>query len=163
MVDLSSKLYQEQHHPMSLHAFRLSEDSWLPWLPPSDHKLHAAFHGAAIRASGSDYAEQKELLDKIHEEERVDEFVASFSGIQRDNVLTSYCVWSEDVVALLPKTDCVMFCRGDGDDGFLGRADWNRVMDVVGELMEEVEDLYPARYRVREFPTAAQLQQLHLQ
>ena len=35
-------------------------------------------------------------------------------------------------------------------------AEWTRVVEVVGELMEPTED-YPRRYRVREFPDRAAL------
>jgi hypothetical protein len=38
-------------------------------------------------------------------------------------------------------------------------ADWDKVQKVAGDLMEET-DLYPARYRVREFPTDEQLAEI---
>jgi hypothetical protein len=34
--------------------------------------------------------------------------------------------------------------------------EWQKVMDVAGDLMEAV-DIYPPRYRVREFPSEKQL------
>ena len=39
--------------------------------------------------------------------------------------------------------------------------DWNRIMEVAGELME-LTDHYPRRYRVREFPDKAILDEIGL-
>jgi hypothetical protein len=40
--------------------------------------------------------------------------------------------------------------------GIVAGGDWDRVQQVVGDLLEET-DLYPVRYRVRGFPTDEQL------
>jgi hypothetical protein len=38
--------------------------------------------------------------------------------------------------------------------------EWDRVFEVVGHLMELDDDLYPARYRVTEFPSVAQIAEI---
>ena len=42
----------------------------------------------------------------------------------------------------------------------VGPVEWDRVVEVVGELMTEVAGLYPPRFRVATFPTDEQLGQL---
>lgn len=83
--------------------------------------------------------------------------------MQRDDGIISYCVWSAGIVSLLPRTDWVMFFRPNGDNEPLGHGDWDRVIAVVGDLMTEVEDLYPVRFRVSDFPSAEQLEQIGLE
>ena len=56
-----------------------------------------------------------------------------------------------------------MFFHPDRGEEPVGRADWDRVMDVVSDLMTEVEDLYPIRYRVSEFPTVEQFERMGLE
>ena len=68
--------------------------------------------------------------------------------------MKSYCVWGEGVHALLPKTQYIMLPT---DGGLAASGEWNVVRRQVGDLMQRVEDLYPARYRVREFPSQQQL------
>jgi hypothetical protein len=89
--------------------------------------------------------------------------VASYSALQNkdDGRVHSYCVWSEDVDSLLPETDQVFFVKqGDGDKPeMVSGADWDKVREVVGDLMEP-QETYPERYLVREFPTAEQLAQM---
>jgi len=71
--------------------------------------------------------------------------------------LQSYSVWGEGVDSLLPKTDAVAFMRHDKQPLIV---DWQKVIDVVGGLMEEV-DIYPLRFRVRTFPSDEQLARLN--
>jgi hypothetical protein len=166
MVEIAAQCYGERGHPMTLHAFRLSGEDWVPWLPESDDETSRRLREMALQSLGTDYKDQKELLEKLHERDGIDEFVASFSGVQHKDTgrLLSYCVWSQGVRSLLPRTDWVMFFAPDeqatGDGRMLGHADWDRVVEVAGGLMTGVDELYPARYRVTEFPTPDQLRSI---
>ena len=90
--------------------------------------------------------------------------MATFSGVHNNQTgeVTSYCVWSEGVDSLLPKTDMIYFFRPDeGEDQgkIVNGCAWDAVEKVVKPLLEP-QDTYPPRYRVRSFPTAAQLRRL---
>ena len=61
--------------------------------------------------------------------------------------------WTETTNTLLPKTDVVVFLRIGGEPVMV---EWENVVDAAGDLMEAV-DIYPPRFRVREFPTEKQL------
>lgn len=74
---------------------------------------------------------------------------------REDESVISYTVWSEGLEILLPKAQYVVFSDADSE-GALASGTWDRVWDIVGDLMEKT-GWYPVRYRVREFPTAEQL------
>jgi hypothetical protein len=98
------------------------------------------------------------------EEPREDIFVASFGVLQDKETanIHSYCVWSKTVDTLLPKAEEVYFVVVHGKEGgdVVARADWERVVKVVGGLMTP-QGMYPERYRVTKFPTKKQLAKLN--
>ena len=60
---------------------------------------------------------------------------------------------------MLPKADLVNFFvqKDEDDDGeIVATAEWDRVVEVAGELMVP-QGMYPERYRVAGFPTDEQL------
>jgi hypothetical protein len=154
MVAVAKDAFQTPR-PISGLAWKLDGDDWVPWIPPASHPLYGEFRLFQIRSLGQDYSEQKAGLDSLHEKTGEDIFVASFSARQYIDTgeMVSYCAWSKDVPALLPRADQVVFVPHDRDPAM---AAWDRVVDTVGELMEPL-DMYPARYRVSEFPTDAQM------
>lgn len=157
LLDLTESTLKDQPRPLSPIPLRLVDGEWEDWRIPKSHELFPRFQKLELEFFGGLYAEQKELLDALHEKEQDGPFVASYSGIQKkgsDDVLT-YCVWGRDVDSLLPKTQLVFFV---GPEGAAAIGEWDRVAKVVGDLMELDESLYPVRYRVREFPSAEQLQ-----
>jgi uncharacterized protein YtpQ (UPF0354 family) len=145
----------EQPRPISGIALRLDGDEWAPWLPGVSHPLYKDFQRLRLQSLGQDYAEQKELLDKLHERTGEDVFVATFSIVQTpDGKLFSWAVWAAEVThALLPKTDVLMLGRVGGE---VRMVEWQRVLALAGDLMEPM-DIYPSRFRVREFPSKEQL------
>ena len=56
--------------------------------------------------------------------------------------------------SLLPKTQLIFFV---GPAGAAAAGEWDRVAEVVGDLLEMDESLYPVRYRVKHSPTQEQL------
>jgi hypothetical protein len=150
----------DKPRPISTVALRLEGDEWLPWLPAADSPHFADYHELKLRTLGAEYNDQKELLDGILEQTGERVLVASFSALQNKETgrVASYSVWSEGVESLLPQTDAVMFFRPTApDDGkIVAGGAWEHVWQIVGDLMEP-QGLYPERYRVREFPSDAQI------
>ncbi len=153
----------DKPRPISTIALRLEGDEWAPWLPAEDAPQFADFHELKLRTIGAEYNDQKELLDAVHEKSGEELFVASFSALQNKETgrVTSYSVWSEGVECLLPETDAVLFFRPTAeDDGkIVAGGTWEDVQQAVGDLMQPM-GLYPERYRVREFPSEAQLERI---
>jgi hypothetical protein len=155
----------EEPRPISMIALRLADDEWTEWLPPAEHPLCRDFTSLRLQSLGQEYAEQKELIDAHYRKMGRDIFVATFSGVQdaKTGEVKSYCVWSEGVESLLPKTDLVYFYRpgqAESDDAILATVEWNTMERELGPLVESHE-FYPPRFRVRSFPSTAQLRRLN--
>jgi uncharacterized protein YtpQ (UPF0354 family) len=154
MIALAKKAF-EQPRTVSGAALRLEGDEWTRWLPEADHPHYEELHGLWLRSQGQDYAEQKELLDKLHESRGEEVFVATYNVAQEkeSGERINFCIWADGAVTLLPRTEQIVL-------GVLGQppvvAAWEKVEAVVGELMTPL-DLYPERYRVAEFPRLEQL------
>jgi len=150
----------EHPRPLLNIPLRLEGDRWVPFLPASNHAQFPAYKMLWIRSLISDYGEQAEALKSLYEKTGEDIFVASFSAVQKKDwaEVFSYCVWSEGLDSLLPKTDKVLFFRASGQDegDIVAEASWERVQQVAGDMMAKT-DLYPERYRVKSFPTDQQL------
>jgi len=138
--------------PYALSAVPLifEDGTWQDWMPPEGHTLRHTFQQMEINWIGPFYHEQAKLLNAVHEKQGIDILVASFSALQnKDGELLTYCVWANGVDSLLPVSQKVAFMKGEGIAAVF--ADWSRVIETFGDLMELTED-YPRRYRVREFP-----------
>ena len=106
----------EQLRPISSVAVRFDGEEWVPWLPEAAHPLHKQFRRFYFDAVGRDYAEQKELLDRLHAKTNKNIFVATFNVVQDpQGRLLSYAVWTESVESLLPQTDMVVFGGLEGE------------------------------------------------
>ncbi len=110
------------------------------------------------------YSLQKELLEKIHAANQTDIFVASYRVFEENDGSGrqfSLATWTRDVDTSLPKADriAVVVPKDEGDADVVV-ADWDKAVAVVAELMQQEPDFYPPRFRVRDFPSEAQLRQL---
>jgi hypothetical protein len=149
----------EKPRPLSALAVRLDGTTWLPFLPDPDSPLYERFKLLQVRSAMQDHDEQAECLNALHERTGEDVFVAGYKAVRKEGGrVISWCVWSEGVDTLLPRTDEVFFFRpaGEGEGKVVARGRWARVREVAGELMEPC-GLYPERLRVRSFPTDEQL------
>lgn len=152
MLSLTEATLRDEARPLCPIPLRFVDGEWEDWMVPRAHELFPQFRELESSFLGDLYAEQKALLEAIHEKEGIDIFVASFSGIRTETgrVIT-YCVWTDGIESLLPKTDLIMV--GSESAAY----EWDRVVDVAGHLLEPMEDLYPVRYRVSQVPTDEEL------
>ena len=150
---------QDNQRWLSFQLLRLEGTEWLPHAP-----LVAVddWHQLKLRNEASLADNQKELLDAAHERQGIDLFVAHYQMLARDDLGTlSFCIWSDGVDTLLPRTEFVMF-HPAGQPASLDNVvlvAWDAARSVAGELMEATGH-EPERRRVRRFPDAAQLARL---
>ncbi len=140
----------------------LEGDRWIDWKPPVDDRFHILFLSLESSWLGPIYAEQAELLNRLHERDGIDIHVAEYSGLEiEDDLVISYCIWGEGVDTLLPKAQKVLLMRPDADDqtDVVAETSFERLQAVVGDLMEPT-DHDPPRWRVRSFPDDAILDEL---
>jgi hypothetical protein len=160
LVAMGEEAY-EHPRPISGMAFRLGADKqWVPFVPKRGHPHYEKFMLLRVQNIGGDYGDQAEVLNALHEKAGKDIFVAKFSAMKKKDggEVRSYCVWSEGVVALLPRTDDIMFFRPkDNEDGdIVAAAPWERAEAVLGERIKPA-GMYPERYLVEGFPSEEQL------
>jgi hypothetical protein len=160
---LAAMAEEAYDHPRAISgmAFRLgADDQWLPFLPEKNHLHYEKLKLLQVKSIGSDYGDQAEALNALHEKTGEDIFVASFSAVRKNDTgeIRSYCVWSEGVVAYLPRTDDIFFYRPKGNEGgdIFARVPWEQVQAALGEKIKPV-GLYPERYLVEGFPSEEQI------
>jgi uncharacterized protein YtpQ (UPF0354 family) len=160
LAELTEKALDDPR-PMCGIPMRLVGDEWVSWMPGPEHPHYRKFRRLEVKSLYGEYADQKPLLDALHEKEGVDIVVASYSAIENvGGEVLSYCVWSKGVDAYLPKTQRVMFFQ-EGQEQVVG-GEWEEVQRVVGRLMTPVENLYPPRWRVTQFPLPHELEELRV-
>ncbi|MES2128295.1 MAG: hypothetical protein V4463_13590 [Pseudomonadota bacterium] len=120
---------------------------------PHDAQVRDSLRTLERDVAMSDYADQKAQLDKAHERDGEDIFVATFGAMERDGRIASYCTWSEEVTAaLLPRTDVVALARkraGEGCDFVV--VDWDTLQERHAHLLAPTS-AFPPRFRVSAFP-----------
>lgn len=148
----------EAPRPICGVAHRLVGDRWEVWNLPAEHPHYAKFHELELRFLGGEYNDQKEYLEKLHEQEGPDVFVASFSVMSQENgPHQSFATWSKGVPTWLPKTDRIAFFNPDDKSSLL--VEWQQAIRECGDAMTSLE-LYPQRWFVDTFPSAEQLQRM---
>jgi hypothetical protein len=98
------------------------------------------------------YAQQKAVLDarsaKLGASVDVGEHTMCWER-ESNEVLFSYCIWTQGRDALLPAADYVVFCV---EETILGQMHFDEVQRRYSGLMEATDD-DPRRWRVRSFPS----------
>jgi hypothetical protein len=157
MASLGRKMLEETTRPLSGQAIVLTDAGWADFLP-DDAELRPLCDVQREQLN-RDYGRQKELLQRLYELRHEDVFVASYMLVVnkgRDD-LTSYAVWTKGVPTLLPHTDRIAFV--DLDTTTKVDVAWSAVERIAGHRMKRT-DIYPERYRVEDFPSLSELQEL---
>jgi len=145
-------------------TFVLDGDAWKPWLPPKGHGAYAKLKLLALQTTASAYSRQKEILEALLESNGHEILVATLRAFRSPagDVFTS-CAWQDGMEALLPQTDRIDFVRPGPENTPASAKVWSTTFDVarrtLGDLMQPIGDL-PERWRVRGFPTDAQLEMM---
>lgn len=131
---------------------------WVTWTPGPDHPHAAAYRLLEIKTRSGEYGDQQPLLQELFEKRGDSVFVASYSAVEAEGGgVFSYSVWSEGVDTALPVTDTLMFYRPEQDEHLA--VPWSRAAPIAGALLQPL-DVYPPRFRAREFPSESQLRDL---
>lgn len=150
-------------HPISGITLRWTGKEWVPFFPAADGPLFYRFVMLRTTALAPDYHYQKELLDRLYKKVGADIFVANYEVMKHEETgsVLSVCVWTRDVVSLLPETTHITFFddRLPEKERVIGPVEWHRALSVVGPLMNK-QDLSPPRYKVEQFPTPEQFKKM---
>ena len=91
MVDLAKKANEDPRSLVPI-PVRRDGDDWVDWFPAKGHPLFSDFRELAMRYFFQEYADQKELLEQLHQKDGTDIFVAS-NGPVLVTLLGSVAVW----------------------------------------------------------------------
>lgn len=143
----------------------LTGSQWETFLPDPGSPAHVALANLSVESQGTDYAEQKSILEERHEKNGADVFVASFSSFTKKTggLHATFCVWTGGVASWLPRTDFIGFIDPEKpkDNQTLGFARWAAVQEHAGNLMKP-QQLYPERWEVRKLPPPDCLARMNL-
>lgn len=155
MLAMADTARKEQGRTVSAAMYHFRNRGAQPYTP-DDEEVARGLAQLRQRYLADDYADQKTLLDDLHDKHDIDLFVASFMLVQDNHAREEFslCTWSEGVDALLPKSDRIALVRFNeqGKAQRAGMYDWDTVSAVARHLMTPEPDTYPIRYRVRQFP-----------
>lgn len=164
MLALSRSFASDEGRSISALMYRFEQGKAVEFLP-ADAEVQAQLAQLKKIYLADDYASQKQLLDQAHQQDQLDIFVATCQLVQKTDGgrLISYGVWTEGVDTLLPEVDLVALVRPDGHSqsgsGEPKLVAWDDLRACIGELAHSVEG-YPARYRLRNFPSPDQFDAL---
>jgi hypothetical protein len=148
---------QRKAEPRSLldFGFVRKDGVWTVFAPPGELGRRM---GARLALHLADtYAPQKKALEA---EPIGEEFVASVMGIaEKDELVATLSTWGKDVPTLLPRVQLLAIMREMSADGAM-TVPWEDVMELAGDCLEQVPDLYPPRWRTVSFPDDATLAKL---
>jgi hypothetical protein len=146
-------------YAVSPNLYLLSDGGWNAYIPEESH-LRDTWLNIKRKRDALDYNQQKESLDTVHLNAKIDIFVAKYVVFKRkDSSEYSACVWSKGVDSLLPETETVFFLTDPANKVSFATS-WQAAFSIVGSMMEKQPTLLPVRYRVRSFPSQAQVEEL---
>jgi len=161
MVEVSFKA-MESGRAVSSQVYTYDDQRIVPFIS-QDEALTARMASLEHMLLQGNYHAQKEQLDILHDEQKIDVFVATYTLFELKDShgkTFSLCSWTETVDTLLPKTDRVALVQIQPDGTAQTQVvEWAELEAKLGDLLAPAS-LYPARYRTLGFPTPAQLSQL---
>lgn len=85
MVELAKKILEEAPRPMHGRAVQLKGKEWITFMPEKSSPNFEAFRYLELISIANDYNEQKELLERLHEKDGTDVYVATASLLTKKN------------------------------------------------------------------------------
>ncbi|WP_144632056.1 hypothetical protein [Bordetella genomosp. 13] len=156
MVAVARQTLDAEQRAVSSYLYRIA-DGRLEVVAPQDPQTAQLLADLQRHGAADAYQVQKELLERVHEKQEIDLFVASCKLIKHQDSerLTTYSVWTKDVDTLLPRTDLIalLVIGEDGEPKADVFTTWDAMWNECSALLEPMADGYPVRYRTRGFPS----------
>lgn len=168
LLDVGEKSLSSVAHRCSTTLLRLESGKWVSFGPDSNESLVRRYRTLVKKQNATDYALQKSVLDQLHRVRNDPTYVAQFNLSFKGDASRSWAAWASGVDSmLLPRAEFIVFVEQilDGTGRAIGskrsiEVAWESAYPLVQNLMDEVPDLYPFRYRAGRFPDAAVLAEL---
>jgi hypothetical protein len=145
--------------PISVVPLLHDGTGWVTWHPDPKSKVAKTLQRLMVQERAAIFEEQRALLDQLGERRGDDAFVAALTVLPDG---TTLCTWGEGTPTLLPEADRVALAAQLPDGGTAtSTVTWAEVQRVMGPALAPVEGLSPPRYRVTNFPSAAERVAMH--
>ncbi|MDP9605555.1 UNVERIFIED_ORG: hypothetical protein J2W38_005369 [Variovorax paradoxus] len=157
MVATARRVLHEQSRPLGAEMFRLRDKTWSLWTPPGQA---GALLAVLLREEKAvDYNDQRQALERAHEDAGIDVYVAKHTLLQRDadGSLVSFAVLSKGVDTWLPEVDLVFLLEAEGEMPTI--IAWEHFAEHAAHLIEQLPLAVP-RWRVLGYPEGACLHRL---
>jgi len=155
IATLAAGILEEEARPLSGQLLVLRDGAWTPFQGNLPAETARRLNLARYRRLIGTYDDQKALLEKVHEKEGVDVFVATYHAVEQTDTgrITGSAQWTRDVLTLLPRCDELwLFCDQRKEVLEIG---WDDAVAYIPELATPVDDLDPPRFRLTDFPDDA--------
>lgn len=110
----------------------------------------------------TEYHAQKLVLERQHQRDGVDVFVASCTIVShKTRGPFSYCTWFEGIASLLPETDVVVVGGGDGETKWMFGVAFTDLTERAAAWLERAASLDPTRWSTKGWPDESVLRALY--
>jgi hypothetical protein len=159
VISAGMHVMQEEPRPMSGLPLVRRGGEWVDFDLPHGHVAEKLLRKSRVLEMASIYSAQEGLLEKVHEKNGTDVYIAAFNGTRKQDTdeYGSYCVWSKDCVTLLPRTERVSFFVAEPEKKIVAEIDFDLVVQHCDGLLKATE-YTPTRYLVDGFPSEAQME-----
>jgi hypothetical protein len=153
MLEFSKSVAAKEGRAVSALMYRFDNGHAVEYLP-ADPDVADKLAELKMTYLAEDYAAQKDMLDKLHEKDQIDIYVAGYQKVRDDRtgLVASISIWTENIDTLLPETDLVALGMRDEAGELAGTkiVKWADLKSIGG--VPAADDGYPPRYRVMQFP-----------
>jgi hypothetical protein len=166
LVEMAEREYEASTRAISPALYTVDDaGKVVPYLRKKRDALRGKVLLGHVKLALREYAEQKEVLDKVHERDDIDLFVATLNGVLRpDGRPVTWCMWGEEIDSLLPVAELVMLAgqtdEGDEDSGWSFFVPWSLAEATMGKAWRPEPKHHPLRVHPRGWPTKAQMKRL---
>lgn len=155
LIALTLSEYEASPRSISCVPYVYNADGTLAELSlAKDDANYGAIQHARYTHAAQTYGSQQETLNEMTDENGA--FHASYKVVAKDDVLSSYAVWSHDVITSLPVADAIAFNYGDKGHVLVP---FDKALELCGHLLEK-QSYFPERWLTHGYPDDALWKQL---
>jgi hypothetical protein len=165
LAEMAQQEYESSNRALSPAVYTVDgAGEVIPLELPADHPACHAVRLGHVKLALTEYGNQKETLDTVHERDGTDVFVASLTGtIRHDGLPFTWTMWGEGIDSLLPAADLVRFMFEEPEGaapvtGFM--VPFERVTALLGAAFAPAPGHRPVRYHVKAHPPLAMIERL---
>jgi uncharacterized protein YtpQ (UPF0354 family) len=160
MIRLAEEALRREPRHVSLMMLSHNGTDWQEFIPPPPD--NRTLQESQMKLEATDYAAQKEVMDRFLERTGRDIFVASYILMQAESgELWSYVTWMATCHAWIPRAQKLFIGELDDQEKLVRslQVPWEAAWPIIGHHLKPMPYL-PLRYEVNSFPSDEEWAQL---